>query len=373
MSHQKPYYIGLMSGTSTDAVDAVLALFHTNTGIPKVIEFASIPMPLPLRQDLLALNHFCDNELQRSYMAAQELTQLYAQAVQQLLQASGITTSEIVAIGAHGQTVRHHPELGFSVQLNAPALLAEICGIDVIADFRSRDIAAGGQGAPLVPAFHAAVFSNESRRALLNIGGIANLSLLLPQQAVSGFDTGPGNMLMDAWCYQHTGQAYDQSGRWGLSAEPNADLLNFLLQSEPWFALSPPKSTGRDLFNLQWLQHRLAQFQAHKAAPLSAAQIQATLRELTVSSICQPIHDMDLQELIVFGGGVQNAALMASLQSALPSVAVQSSARLGIDPQAMEALAFAWLAKAFTERQAVCTPAITGARHATIAGCLYPK
>ena len=250
------YYIGLMSGTSTDGVDAVLADL-SDPDTPHIISNTSLPMPESLRAEFLALNEPGLNELERAAKAGNELAKLYATSVIKLLEQSGISARRICAIGAHGQTVRHDPAAGYTIQINAPALLAELTGIAVIADFRSRDIAAGGQGAPLVPAFHQALFASEdSCRAILNLGGIANVTLLAPQRPTVGFDTGPANVLLDTWIQDRKGNAFDNDGCWAASGQVNSSLLDTLLTSEPWLELAPPKSTGRHLFNRTWQNTR---------------------------------------------------------------------------------------------------------------------
>ncbi|WP_454673029.1 anhydro-N-acetylmuramic acid kinase [Achromobacter pestifer] len=362
-------YIGLMSGTSVDGVDGVLVRLQAGQA-PHVLASASLPMPENLRRELLALNLSGDDELARGALAANALARLYAQAVAALLQDASVPASDVTAIGAHGQTVRHRPDSGYTVQLNAPALLAELSGIDVVADFRSRDVAAGGQGAPLVPPFHAAIFGASHGRAVLNLGGIANITLLAPDQPARGFDTGPANVFLDAWCQRHLGQPYDADGRWAATGQVVAPLLEQLIASEPWFALPPPKSTGRDLFNLQWLDDRLASFDGPKLAP---EDVQATLQRLTARTVTNAIDAAapGTQEVFVCGGGTYNAGLMRELAYCLQRP-VQPTDALGVPAQQVEALAFAWLAQAFVERTPAGLPAVTGARGARILGALYP-
>lgn len=362
-------YIGLMSGTSVDGVDGVLVRLDADQA-PQVLASASLPMPENLRRELLALNLAGDDELARAALAANALARLYAQAVAALLRDAGVSASAVTAIGAHGQTVRHRPDSGYTVQLNAPALLAELTGIDVVADFRSRDVAAGGQGAPLVPPFHAAIFGAAHGRAVLNLGGIANVTLLAPGQPARGFDTGPANVFLDAWCQRHLGQPYDADGRWAATGQVVAPLLEQLIASEPWFALPPPKSTGRDLFNLQWLDDRLAAFDGPKPAP---QDVQATLQRLTARTVANAIDSAaaGTQEVFVCGGGAYNAGLMRELAYCLQRP-VQPTDVLGVPAQQVEALAFAWLAQAFVERRPAGLPAVTGARGARILGALYP-
>ena len=247
-----------MSGTSLDGIDAVLARFDAK-GHPTILSRANVGLTQSLKEELLALNTSGSDELARAAKASNALVDLYAQAVEQALAQTSFAREEVMAIGAHGQTVRHCPQDGYTLQLNAPARLAELTGINVIADFRSRDVAAGGQGAPLVPMFHAGVFAASHTRVILNLGGIANITILRPNAEPQGFDTGPANALMDGWCKWHTGDPYDANGQWGTGGTIDQDLLDLLLESEPWFAIPPPKSTGRDLFNLAWLEHRLRQ------------------------------------------------------------------------------------------------------------------
>lgn len=362
-------YIGLMSGTSVDGVDGVLV--RLGDGQPPAVQAsASLPMPADLRRELLALNQSGDDELARAALAANSLARLYAQAVAALLQHAGVAADDVAAIGAHGQTVRHRPDLGYTVQLNAPALLAELTGIDVVADFRSRDVAAGGQGAPLVPPFHAAIFGAPQGRAVLNLGGIANVTLLEPGHAPRGFDTGPANVLLDGWCQRHLGQAYDADGRWAATGQVLAPLLEQLISSEPWFALPPPKSTGRDLFNMQWLDERLAAFDGPKPAP---QDVQATLQRLTARTVANAIDAAaaSTQEVFVCGGGARNTGLMRELAYCLQRP-VRPTDALGVPAQEVEALAFAWLAQAFMQRRPAGLPAVTGARGPRILGALYP-
>jgi anhydro-N-acetylmuramic acid kinase len=382
-------FIGLMSGTSVDGVDGVLARFpagepsldgnapsggsvgaHSPTAgtRPETIAGVDIPMPADLRAELLALNASGADELERGAKAANALARLYAQAVEQLLAKSGLPATAITAIGAHGQTVRHRPELGYTIQLNAPALLAELAGIAVAADFRSRDVAAGGQGAPLVPPFHAAMFGGGAPRAVLNLGGIANLTLLENGQPVRGFDTGPGNVLLDAWCQRHTGMPYDDDGRWAATGKADPTLLQAMISDEPWFALPPPKSTGRDLFNMGWLEDRLAGW----GAP-TPADIQATLQRLTARTVADALeaHFPQAREVLVCGGGARNAGLMRELADCLLRP-VRPTDEEGVAAQWVEALAFAWLAKMRVDGKPAGMPEVTGAKGPRVLGALYP-
>lgn len=365
-SSESQYFIGLMSGTSTDAIDGVLAQF-TEHERPKTVALHHIDMPPSLRRIFLALNHAGQNEIETAQIASIQLAQCYSQCCQELLQKAGMRASQITAIGAHGQTVRHRPDLGFTVQLNAPALLAELTGIDIVADFRSRDIAAGGQGAPFAPLFHHALFSSTKNRVILNLGGMANITLLRPDHPLIGFDTGPANVLMDLWAEQHLGKPYDKNGEWGASGKVNTSLLTHCLQA-PYFSLPAPKSTGRDLFNASWLAPYL------QAYPTKAQDVMATLRALTAHSIAQAIqrYCTTIEEIIVCGGGVNNQALLQELQQLCPCPVVPID-HYGIDSQAVEALAFAWLARAFITKQTLDFPTLTGAKKSTIAGALYPR
>lgn len=370
-------FVGLMSGTSLDGVDAALASFDSE-GRPTLLSRSSIDFPTALQAELLALNASGLDELGRAALAANSLAALYAQSVAQALALADVSPKQVTAIGAHGQTVRHRPDLGYTIQLNAPALLAELTGISVIADFRSRDVAAGGQGAPLVPIFHAGVFSAPHTRVILNLGGIANITVLRPQQHPIGFDTGPANVLMDMWCAQHTGRSFDQDGAWGDAGEPDRDLLSGLLASEPWFAQPAPKSTGRDLFNRDWLEKRLTQFgidpdKACKLTGVEKQNIQATLRRLTAETVAQCVrtYASEVQEVLVCGGGARNKALMQDLQKAMPCP-VRTTECEGIATQDVEALAFAWLAWAHQHGVAAGNPAVTGAAGQRILGACWP-
>ncbi|SAI72878.1 anhydro-N-acetylmuramic acid kinase [Bordetella ansorpii] len=362
-------FIGLMSGTSTDGVDGVLVRLQAGAR-PVLLASASLDMPEALGGELLALNRPGQDELARAALAGNALARLYAEAVTALLSQSGHGTADVTAIGAHGQTVRHRPELGYTVQLNNPALLAELSGIDVVADFRSRDVAAGGQGAPLVPPFHAAMFGGAQPRAVLNLGGIANLTLLDGGSAPRGFDTGPANMLLDFWCHQHTGHPYDDEGRWAATGHANADLLELLIADEPWFALPPPKSTGRDLFDSVWLAQRLNAF---SGPALDPADVQATLQRLTARTVADALERTlpQARDVLVCGGGARNTGLMRDLADCLRRP-VRPTDTEGVPAQWVEALAFAWLAQAHVDRLPASVPAVTGARSARVLGALYP-
>lgn len=368
MSGPSEYFIGLMSGTSMDGVDAVLADF--TGGHPRVIGDAHLPYPPELVPRLLALQtpggdgDVLDESLRLSLL----LGALYADAVDAVLARCDMPATAIRAVGCHGQTVRHAPLLGYTLQLNAPALLAERCAIDVVADFRSRDLAAGGQGAPLVPAVHAGLFAaSDESRVILNLGGIANLTRLDPARPVIGFDTGPANMLLDAWCHRHTGRAYDQNGDWAASGRVDGALLQWLL-ADPYFAAPAPKSTGRDLFSPAWLDARLSGTE-------EAADVQATLAELTAASVADAILacSPDVDAVFVCGGGAFNRDLMERLARRLtPRVRIEHTGHLGVPPQQVEALAFAWLARACVRREPGNLPGVTGAAGPRVLGAIYP-
>jgi len=372
----RDHTIGLMSGTSLDGADGVLVDF--SGGKPRVVAAASEPFTKSFRAELLALNSAGDNELHRAALAANQLARVYAQVVAALLHPSnGVGTDRVLAVGAHGQTVRHQPQrtsagTGYTLQLNNPALLAELTGLDVVADFRSRDVAAGGQGAPLVPAFHQGVFGRADRAvAVLNLGGISNLSVLPTASSslpVLGFDCGPGNALMDAWCLQHTGQPFDAGGAWAASGRLLPALLSSLLD-ELYFSLPIPKSTGRDLFSWAWLSDKLRPFAAEPAA-----DIQNTLTEFTASACVSGVssYGKESMELIVCGGGAYNVHLLERLQAGLPWLRVSTSDQHGLPPLQVEATAFAWLARQMLERQPGNLPSVTGAAGLRVLGALYP-
>ena len=371
MSSKSELYIGLMSGTSLDGVDGVLVDFSSNRC--QVLQHVALPLAPDLRGELLQLNTSGTDELHRAALAANALARTYTEAVAALLERSQVPASAVAAIGAHGQTVRHRPGAfdgtGYTLQLNNPALLAENTGITVVADFRSRDVAAGGQGAPLVPAFHQHLFARPSETVLvLNLGGMANLSVLGAEGHVLGFDCGPGNALLDGWCQRHTGQAFDAGGAWGADGTVIPELLADLL-AEPYLQQEPPKSTGRDLFHADWLARHL---QAHPdAAP---QDVQATLVELTASACAQSAssYGKNSKKLVVCGGGVFNTQLMQRLQALLPKMAVETSDAWGLPAQQVEATAFAWLARQALQGATGSLESVTGARGARVLGAIYP-
>jgi len=372
-------FIGLMSGTSVDGVDAVVLSIETHRnasspGHPDVttklgtLGYASCAFPAPLRDAIQQLQTPAQDDLERAARVAVDLAHLYAKAAHQAMQTAGCTADQISAIGAHGQTVRHRPANAYTIQLLNAAQLAESTGVAVVHDFRSADIAAGGQGAPLVPAFHAALFSSpEHTRAIVNIGGIANISVLpatskTDSPRVLGHDTGPGNTLLDIWHQRHQGGDYDEGGQWAATGEVNLRLLEAML-ADPYFARTPPKSTGRDYFNLAWLD-RIIAGQQLSAKP---QDVQATLSELTartLATVCAGAAD----EVYVCGGGAFNADLIRRLRQQLPRARVKTTEALGISPMAVEAAAFAWLAWRRVSGQPGNLPGVTGARGARVLG-----
>lgn len=361
-------YIGLMSGTSLDGVDALLVDFAAASPVIRASHHQ--PYPTALRSALLELSHASRPELHGLAQLDVMLGELYAAAVQTLLTKTGADAGTIAAIGSHGQTIRHHPHgpHPYTWQLGDPNIIAERTGITTVADFRRRDIAAGGQGAPLVPAFHAALFRHAERtRVILNLGGIANITVL-PQdtsQAVTGFDTGPANVLLDGWTARHCGTAYDAGGRWAGGGTVLPDLLEQLL-GDSYFTQAPPKSTGRERFNLEWLEAQLKGME-------DPQDVQATLLELTARSVAQAIasHAASAKEVLVCGGGAGNDVLMRRLAFHLAPRAVHSTAVYGVEPQAVEAMAFAWLARQTLHGAPGNLPAVTGARHPVVLGGIY--
>ena len=363
---RRELYVGLMSGTSLDGVDAVLADLAGPR--PKLIADAHIPFDEPLRSELLGLNSRGEDEIERAALAGNALAARYAAAVAEVLARSKTPAAEIRAVGCHGQTVRHRPDRGYTIQIGNSALLAELTGIRVVADFRSRDVAAGGQGAPLAPAFHAAVFSDPTEdRVAVNLGGIANLTFLPRGGAVTGFDSGPGNCLLDLWAARHLGKPHDHGGAGAAAGQAIPALLERMLR-EPYFSAPPPKSTGRDLFNEGWLRDRLEGGEGAQA-------VQATLLELTARSVADALsrHCPGAQRLIICGGGAKNDALMRRLAELVSPAALEPSDRHGIEPQLVEATAFAWLAKQALEGRPGNLPSVTGARGPRELGAVYPK
>jgi anhydro-N-acetylmuramic acid kinase len=368
-------FIGLMSGTSLDGVDGVLVdLDATDERAMSVRAHAHRSFDAGLADELLALNVAGENELHRAALAANALVRVYAAVIGDLLSDAALPASAVRAIGAHGQTVRHRPRefdgVGYTLQINNAALLAELCGIDVVADFRSRDVAAGGHGAPLVPAFHRAVFGVDGEAsAVLNLGGIANLTALRADGTTVGFDCGPANALMDGWCLRHRGEPFDRGGAWAATGRVDDRLLR-AMQAEPFFHEPPPKSTGRDLFNAAWLERMLGDPAAHP----SPADVQATLAELSAWCAAEAVksHAPGARRLLVCGGGAFNTHLMGRLAARLHPAPVLATDAAGLPAHQVEAAAFAWLAKAFVEGQPGNLVAVTGAAGPRVLGALYP-
>ncbi|TDV36954.1 anhydro-N-acetylmuramic acid kinase [Paraburkholderia caballeronis] len=367
-------YFGLMSGTSMDGVDGVAVRFAHGRP-PAVLADAFVHFTENMREALFSLQQPGDNEIEREALAANALAARYAVCCHELLRSIGLSADDVRAIGAHGQTVRHRPEKGYTVQIQNPALLAELTHIDVIADFRSRDVASGGQGAPLVPAFHATIFgARDETRVVCNLGGISNVTILSASGSVRGFDCGPANALLDLWAERHLGKPYDENGHFAARGTLHQPLLNVLLD-EPYFAQQPPKSTGRDLFNAQWLDERLKGFEA-----LMPEDVQATLVALTAVTVAREIerHASDCRAVYVCGGGARNPVMLDALRDALlasgvSGVPVATTDALGVPPHHVEPLAFAWLAMRWVAREPGNVPSVTGAAGERVLGALYPR
>ncbi len=366
----KDLFIGLMSGTSADGIDAALVDFSESQ--PVVIETHYTPYPPTLREKILALCEKGDDEIQRLGELDIILGKAFASAANHLLKKQSLPAKAIKAIGSHGQTIRHHPHhpFRFTVQIGDPNTIAAETGITTVADFRRKDMALDGQGAPLVPAFHQYLFASpDKNRVIVNIGGIANVTLLPHTYAgtIVGFDTGPGNVLMDAWIHLHKNESYDQHGAWGSQAKMQPTLLTNML-ADPYFQLPPPKSTGREYFNLPWLTHHL-----QKIDSISPMDVQATLVELTAQSIMQACSQSIAQgEILICGGGAHNTFLMTRLcELAKPHFTVDSTQKYGIDPDWIEAIAFAWLARQTLHGKPGNLPSVTGARQLAILGGVY--
>lgn len=364
-------YIGLMSGTSLDGVDAVLVDF--SSAFPQLLGTHMEPMKAELRNELLALTQPGDNEIDRMGRADVLFADLQVQVIRQLLNKCQVSPTAIRAIGSHGQTIRHRPDFDtpFTLQIGDPSRMVEQLGIDVIADFRRRDMAAGGEGAPLVPAFHDAYIRHPGKnRAVVNIGGIANVTLLNQdtRQPTLGYDTGPGNVLMDAWIEHHLGRSYDLNGIWAKSGQIDQELLDQLLAT-PYLQLPPPKSTGRELFHLQWLQDHIEALDK----PMAPEDAQATLLELTARSIADNLMALSLPSLEIYlcGGGARNLQLVQRLKTLVSPHFLSTTDSLGLPCEWLEATAFAWLAKACLERRSGNLPAVTGANGTRILGAIY--
>ncbi len=365
--HMNELFIGLMSGTSLDGMDAVLVNFGDSPQDIKMIGHSYVAYEDTFKKSLLALHLPYSNELEDSLMIGNMLSQQAYQAVEALLKKTGTTSKDIKAIGFHGQTIRHQPQKGFTLQIGNPALLAELSYINVIADFRSRDVAAGGQGAPLVSAFHKEIFSHPTaHRAIVNIGGIANVTILNPKTSVSGFDSGPGNILLDHCSQKHLHKAFDEDGSWAREGQLIQTLLDAFF-NDAYFEKTAPKSTGRDHFNEAWLNKHL-----QKSYPIQ--DIQRTLLELTALSISKAIHihNANITEAYLCGGGALNSFLIERLKSLIPQIKIQLTDALGMPTQLVEAAAFAWLAKQTLFSKPGNLPQVTGAKGLRILGAIYP-
>lgn len=364
------YFVGLLSGTSIDGIDAVVVDFANEP--PRLAAFHSEPVPEDLRGHILRL---CSQEPVTLRLLGETdvaLGRLFAKAVNRLLQKAALSATDILAIGSHGQTVMHHPqgENPFTLQIGDPNTIAYLTKISTVADFRRKDMAAGGQGAPLAPLFHQDFFGNNGkRRAVLNIGGIANITLLQSdlQPAIVGFDTGPGNVLMDSWIRLKRNLPYDHSGRWAMSGEVDVALLDVLL-AEPYLARAAPKSTGRELFNLGWLEGKLGDFPT-----LRDEDVQASLLAYTARSIADSVDwgAHGIEEIVVCGGGAHNNALMVTLAKMIPFARVISSEVAGLSPDWVEGVAFAWMARKAWLGEPIATGSVTGAQRACILGGIY--
>ena len=364
-------YIGLMSGTSMDAVDCVLTDL-SNVG--KVIDFINVDIPTELKQDILSLcQEDGKNQIKKLGETDVALGKLFASAAISIMEKNQINYEQIQAIGSHGQTIRHQPpgqsENAFSIQIADPNTIAALTGITTVADFRRKDIALGGQGAPLLPAFHQRIFqSTDTDRIILNIGGMANITLLSKDDnQITGFDTGPGNILLDSWVNQNLNQNFDANGDWAASGESNSELLGFMLD-DSYFSTPPPKSTGREYFNKQWTDNILSDY----SKEITPQDVQATLSELTALSITQAIKNLlDTGEVIVCGGGIRNKHLIQNLAAQLKAFEISSSNDYGIDSDALEAFAFAWFAKQCLNRKPIDFTSITGSSRPHVMGGIY--
>lgn len=368
---QPAYYVGLMSGTSADAIDVVAVDFLEKN--LELIGSYSVSLPHSLRQQIHSLATPNHNEIDSLGELDQALGEQFASAINDLLHKHNVEPSHVVAIGSHGQTIRHRPpqtsQHPFTLQIGDPNIIAERTGITTVADFRRRDMAAGGQGAPLVPAFHRALFQlTDIDRVIVNIGGMANITWLPKNGIATGFDTGPGNVLMDAWILKNQQKSYDANGDWASSGTLDQELLSQLLK-QPFFALTPPKSTGREAFNLAWLESEIRQL----SSEIKAEDVQMTLLTLTAKTISDSIKSLTQNtcEVFVCGGGAYNKRLMSELQQQLPQSKVASTASLGIAPEWIEAIAFAWLAKQTMNHQPGNLREVTGATKEVILGGIY--
>jgi len=366
------YYLGLMSGTSMDAIDA--ALIDCSDNQIQLIAHHSHTLSDNTRQQINALCLGSDNEIQKMMQLDNNLGQQFASTANELIKKNKINKDNIAAIGSHGQTIRHYPQspINNSLQIANPNIIAEQTGITTVADFRRRDMAVGGEGAPLVPAFHKELFHDPDKNtAVINIGGIANITVIPadPLATVTGFDTGPGNGLLDAWTQKNNKGRFDKDGHWAASGKANTALLKRLLK-EPYFKLDYPKSTGRELFNIAWLEKQLT----NDNSSLATEDVQASLIKLTVSSIASAIEQLpvDIHRILVCGGGANNPHLMQQLQAHINTTTVTSTSSVLIDPDWIESMAFAWLARQTLEHATGNVPSVTGATKSVILGSIYP-
>ena len=362
---QLRHFIGLMSGTSADAIDAALVGFESD-GTAQLICTHTLELPADLKTRIIAAQTRADTTIRDVCEQDVALSLLYAAAVETLIEKANVPASKIEAIGNHGQTLLHAPEADhpFTLQIGDNHRLAELLGITVVGDFRRRDIAAGGQGAPLVPAFHRTLVSQTETAAFLNVGGIANVSFIAPDR-VSGFDTGPGNTLSDAWIRKHQQQAFDAGGAWASTGAVNESLLERML-ADPYFSRPAPKSTGQDYFNLTWLE-------SLRVDELAPADVQRTLVELTARSASDALKASGCERVYLCGGGRHNDLLTERLGSLAAPIEVSDTLELGVDADFMEALAFAWLAKQCLDHSSGNVPAVTGAQSERVLGVIYPR
>ena len=363
-------YIGLMSGTSLDGIDAALVRFENEQ--PFVLETICLPLPVNQKDEIKSLINPATDEINRLIALDVQLGKRFAEAVKQLIDKAKVKKKDIIAIGSHGQTIRHLPTAEFpsTLQIADANIIAEETGITTVADFRRRDMAAGGQGAPLVPAFHEQIFHDSKKnRVILNLGGIANITVLSADKnkAVTGFDTGPANTLMNHWIQQQQNKSFDENGDWASSGVINKDFLEQLLNDD-YFKITPPKSTGTEYFNPAWLTKNLSQFPF-----LAAEDVQASLTAFTATTIKDAVnqHANDVEEIIVCGGGVHNEFLLQQLKQLLPNIEINSSAKYGLDPDYIEATAFAWLAKQTMNHKVGNLPEVTGASRSVVLGGVY--
>ncbi len=362
-------YIGLLSGTSLDAIDAALLSFDNE--LPTIISTENHALPANLRTELLRLFESPDQaDLRMLGKLDKELGECFASTATRLIAKSAIDASAVVAIGSHGQTLWHQPgENGFTWQMGDPNIIAAKTGIKTVADFRRMDIALGGQGAPLAPAFHRVVFASaDEYRVVVNIGGISNLTLLAPEKTVHGFDAGPGNVLLDAWCRRHRDQKFDCAGEWAASGTVIPELLDLMLAND-FFARPPPKSTGREAFHLAWVDGLISKLELSPRLQ----DVQATLVELTASTIGNAVRDhaADSVRVLICGGGAKNLHLMKRLRAHLQERSVSTTTEYGLDPDWVEAATFAWLAKETIAGRPIDLSAITGSSKAAILGGIY--